>query len=126
MKRLLISLGIAMAVAPALQADVGVSITVGEPGFYGHIDIGDFPEPRLVYREPIIVERITVSPHPVYLHVPPGHIKHWDQHCHNYGACAQRVYFVEDAWYENVYVQEYRKKHGNKGKGNKSKNKRNK
>jgi len=34
---------------PAHAADVGVSISVGQPGFYGQIDIGDFPQPQLIY-----------------------------------------------------------------------------
>src|SRR2546425_10235251 len=24
---------------------------------------------------------------PIYLHVPPGHAKHWRKHCHEYNAC---------------------------------------
>lgn len=97
-------------------AQVGVSVSVGEPGFYGRIDLGDYPPPRLIYAEPLIVERVRVRPAPVYLHVPPGHARNWDKHCRHYDACARPVYFVEDDWYERVYVPEYRGKHG-KGKG---------
>jgi len=110
----------------ASAADVGVSITVGEPGFYGHIDIGNFPQPRLVYREPLIVDHAHVVRSPVYLFVPPGHAKHWQDHCHEYQACNRPVYFVEQDWYEQVYVPEYRKKHGHPGKGHgKNKGKKN-
>ena len=45
MKRLLSALPVMMAVVavPAIAADVGVSVQVGEPGFYGRIDIGRSP-----------------------------------------------------------------------------------
>ncbi|MDP3859449.1 MAG: hypothetical protein Q8Q73_16970 [Stagnimonas sp.] len=94
------------------SAQVGVSISIGEPGFYGHIDIGDYPAPRLIYAEPLIVERVRVRPAPMYLRVPPGHARHWNQHCHEYGACARPVYFVQDDWYQQVYAPRYRERHG--------------
>lgn len=77
MKRFLIAVAIAAATVstPALAADVGVSVSIGQPGFYGHIDIGDYPQPRVLYRQPIIVERVQVERPPVYLRVPPGHAK---------------------------------------------------
>jgi hypothetical protein len=100
----------------AAHADVGVSVTVGEPGFYGRIDIGDYPRPRLIYAEPLIVDTVHVVREPAYLHVPPGHAKKWNKHCHRYNACARPVYFVEDDWYEAVYVPAYQQRHG-KGKG---------
>lgn len=100
-------------------ADVGVSISIGQPGFYGQIDIGSAPRPVLVYPQPVVVQRVqVVQPmQPVYLHVPPGHAKNWKKHCHKYEACARPVYFVKDDWYENVYVPYYDQSHG-KGKGN--------
>jgi len=54
MKHFLIAAAIAAATiaTPALAADVGVSISVGQPGFYGRLDIGDFPYPRLIYPQP--------------------------------------------------------------------------
>jgi hypothetical protein len=54
MKRFLLSAIIAAATftAPALAADVGVSISIGQPGFYGQIDIGDYPQPRVLYAQP--------------------------------------------------------------------------
>ena len=98
--------------APALATDVGVSVTVGQPGFYGQIHLGDMPQPRLIYAEPILIERVQVVRPPMYLRVPPGHAKHWDKHCASYGACGHPVYFVDDDWYETVYVREYSRKHG--------------
>jgi hypothetical protein len=96
---------------PASAADVGVSVTVGQPGFYGRIDIGDFPRPVLVYPEPIIVRPVGVAYEPIYLHVPPGHAKKWRSYCGQYNACGRPVYFVQDHWYNDVYVPEYRKRH---------------
>jgi hypothetical protein len=111
MKRLLLALALAGVTVSAFAADVGVSISVGQPGFYGQIDIGNFPQPRLIYREPILVERVTVVQAPLYLYVPPGEAKNWRKHCHKYGACGRRVYFVEDRWYNDVYVPHYRELH---------------
>jgi hypothetical protein len=97
---------------PALATDVGVSISIGEPGFYGRIDIGGYPPPAVIYREPVVVERVTVRRPPVYLHVPPGHAKNWSKHCHDYGACGEQVYFVREDWYDREYVPRYRERHG--------------
>ena len=130
MNRLLIAAALAAATVPALAADVGVSVHVGQPGFYGRIDIGNFPPPRLLYPEPVIIQpvRADVVRQPIYLHVPAGHAKDWRKHCRKYNACGQPVYFVQEYWYNNVYVPRYRdgerdgqghdKKRG-KGKGHK-------
>jgi len=116
MKKLFhVVLGLAtLCASSAFAADVGVSISVGEPGFYGRIDIGNFPPPVLVYPQPVLIEAVpvAVARQPIYLHVPPGHAKDWAKHCHKYGACSQRVYFVRDSWYSNVYVPEYQRRHG--------------
>ena len=110
MKRLLFAAALALAATSASAADVGVSITIGEPGFYGRIDIGDYPRPRLIYREPRVIYREVVR-EPIYLHVPPGHAKNWRKHCRKYDACGERVYFVQDGWYNQVYVPRYQERH---------------
>lgn len=114
MKRLIFAAGMLALASTAIAADVGVSINVGQPGFYGQINIGDFPQPRVVYARPIIVDRPVryVEQEPVYLRVPPGHAKHWAKHCSAYNACGQKVYFVQDSWYANEYVPRYRQQHG--------------
>jgi hypothetical protein len=116
MKQLLIAVAVIAAstgfAAPAVAADVGVSITIGQPGFYGRIDIGDYPQPQLIYAEPIIVERYSGRA-PIYMRVPPGHAKHWAKHCHEYHACGERVYFIQESWYNNEYVPRYEKRHHN-------------
>ena len=113
MKRILIAAVVAAAciTPPAFAADVGVSIGIGDPRFYGRIDIGGYAPPAVVYDEPVIVDRAPVYGPPVYLRVPPGHAKHWRKHCHEYHACGERVYFVRDGWYEHVYAPRYRERH---------------
>lgn len=108
---------IAVASAQAFAADVGVSVTIGQPGFYGRIDIGDYPYPQpvLVYPEPVIIHRPAgVVYEPIYMRVPPGHAKRWRYYCGRYNACGQPVYFVQDRWYNEVYVPQYRERHGDR------------
>jgi hypothetical protein len=104
------------ASTPALAADIGVSINVGEPGFYGQIDMGNVPRPALVYPQPVIIQPtpVGVVAEPMYLHVPPGHAKRWTRYCARYNACGRPVYFVQDRWYNNVYVPQYRREHGDR------------
>jgi hypothetical protein len=110
MKKILYTLLFGACAAPAFAADVGVSISIGEPGFYGQIDIGNVPQPQLVYTQPVVIRRSPefVSAPPIYLHVPPGHEKHWRKHCAEYNACGRPVYFVRDDWYNNEYVPRHR------------------
>ena len=121
MKRYVVSLLLAASALPAFAADVGVSVSVGQPGFYGRIDIGNAPPPVLIYPQPVVIQRVYVAqpPPPLYLHVPPGHAQKWSKHCHKYDACSRQVYFVKDDWYNNVYVPHYQQVHASSnGKGN--------
>ncbi|UFU09069.1 hypothetical protein LRM40_12195 [Ideonella dechloratans] len=83
-------------------ADVGVSISIGQPGLQGRIDIGRFYEPALIAPQPVIVQPAPVwAPvQPVYLWAPPAHRAHWARYCGQYGACGAPVYFVRDDWYQ--------------------------
>ncbi|HLF98392.1 MAG TPA: hypothetical protein VI457_14725 [Methylococcaceae bacterium] len=114
MKRFLLAAALAATAIPAVAADVGVSISIGEPGFYGRLDIGNFPQPRFIFPQPVLIRPapVGVVPPPLYLRVPPGHAKHWSKHCHEYNACGQPVYFVEESWYNDVYVPRYRESRG--------------
>jgi hypothetical protein len=99
----------ALCCASAQAADVGVSLQFGQPGFYGQLDLGSFQQqPQLLYREPRIIERVTIQRAPLYLMVPPGHSKHWEKHCYKYDACGRPVYFVQERWYNEVIVPRYR------------------
>ena len=66
-----------------------------------------------------MIRRVDVVRQPIYLHVPPGHEKKWRKHCREYDACGRPVYFVQDNWYNDVYVPHYQKNggHGKKGEG---------
>jgi len=97
---------------PALAAEVGVSVTIGQPGFYGRLDIGGFPPPQLIYDSPRYIGRVPPGRPPVYLRVPPGHIKHWDKHCREYNACGEPVFFVKDDWYHREYAPRYQDRRG--------------
>ena len=116
MKKLFAALALVSAayVASANTAYVGVSITVGQPGFYGQLDIGNYNygPPQVVYRQPVLVERRNWYPAPVYVRVPPYQYGNWRRYCGLYGACARPVYFVRDDWYRNVYAPRYHREHG--------------
>jgi hypothetical protein len=120
MKTLLLSAALLAASLPAL-AQTNVSINIGQPGFYGRIDLGDFSRPPVVYANPVIIQRQPRQvAQPMYLRVPPGHMKKWSKHCAQYNACGQQVYFVRDDWYNNTYAPRYRQTHGaehDNGKG---------
>lgn len=113
MKRFLIAAALAGAAVttPAFAADVGVSVSIGQPGFYGRLDIGGYPPPPVIYRQPMVIERVPVERPPVYLRVPPGHAKNWSKHCREYNACGERVFFVHDDWYHREYAPRYQEKH---------------
>lgn len=120
MKKLCLGLALAAGTLPALAGtDVGVSIGVSQPGFYGQIDIGRVSAPPvLVYPSPVIITQPRVVAQPVYLHVPPGHAKDWRKHCKHYDACGRPVYFVKEDWYQRYYVAAPSKGHGKShGKG---------
>jgi hypothetical protein len=109
----------------ATATDVGVSVQISQPGVYGRVDIGRFPQPQVVVAQPIIITRPVVvvqqapPPQPIYMWVPPGHQKNWRRHCGQYRACGVPVYFVQDQWY-GEHVKGHGKdkhKYKNKDKG---------
>ena len=110
-----------VTIASASAQNVGVSVTVDQPGLYGRIDIGHVPTPPvLIYPQPVVIQQtpVVMRQQPIYLHVPPGHAKNWGKHCGAYNACGQRVYFVRDDWYEKQYVPAVQHgKGGDHGKG---------
>lgn len=114
MKKLLSAVALtffAVCAAPAMAADVGVSVRIGDPGFYGELNIRDYGRPRLLNDRPVLVERRYRNLAPVYLRVPPGHQRNWARFCDRYDACYRPVYFVRDDWYRNVYAPRYRELH---------------
>jgi hypothetical protein len=111
----LLTATLASVSSPTLAANVDVSINIGQPGYYGPLDIRAFGRPRVIFQEPIVVQRVYSQREPVYLHVPPGHAKHWSKHCAQYNACGERVYFVQDSWYNREYVPRYQAEHHDRG-----------
>jgi len=105
---LLACAGLLATAGPALAAnvDVGVSIDISQPGVYGRIDIGRFPQPAVIVQQPVIIYRHAAPPPPIYLWVPPGHQKHWSKHCRDYNACGVPVYFVQDRWYQDHVMRD--------------------
>jgi hypothetical protein len=91
----------------ASAADVGVSIQFAQPGVFGRVDIGQFPQPQVIVPQPVIVEPLPPAgppPEALYLWVPLEHRKHWERYCHDYHACGHPVYFVNHVWYKNNVV----------------------
>jgi hypothetical protein len=123
-KQLCLWLALAGCSLPAAATDVGVSIDIAQPGFYGRIDIGRVAAPPLlVYPQPVLIApppRAVVVPQPIYLRVPPGHAQNWSKHCARYEACGRPVYFVQEDWYQRYYADPPRRQgdddHG-KGRG---------
>lgn len=118
MKRLLLAATLMATATPALAADVGVSVSIGQPGFYGRLDIGGYPQPEVIYVQPRTIGRVAADRPPVYLRVPPGHARNWRKYCGKYNACGERVYFVQDNWYHREYVPRYQAyQQGHRGDG---------
>ena len=113
MKKYLLAIALVATLStPALATDVGVAVTIGQPGFYGRLDIGGYPPPQLIYETPRYIQRVPAGRPPIYLRVPPGHIKHWNKHCREYNACGEPVYFVRDDWYQREYAPRYQERRG--------------
>jgi hypothetical protein len=122
--------GAALAAQARTGPNIDVNVVIGgviQPGVYGRVEVGTRPPP-VVYPQPVIITQpvivqapvvvqppvivqqpvvvqspAVVSQSPIYLHVPPGHSKHWHKHCNKYNACNQPVYFVRNdyrAYYE--------------------------
>jgi hypothetical protein len=110
---LLISGLLALQTAPsAFAGDLGINVILSgeiKPGVYGQVQIGNSPRPAVVYDSPrvVVVDKRYAREEPIYLHVPPGHAKHWDKHCREYNACERRVYFVRSEEYEPEYQREH-------------------
>jgi len=111
MKSLLLATALAAASLPGFAAnvDVGVSIGISQPGVYGRIDIGQFPQPQVIVQRPVIIGRPIVRPvQPVYMWVPAVHQQNWGRSCGRYGACGVPVYFVQDRWYRDHVSRDHR------------------
>lgn len=97
---LLLLLGLCSATAHAQS--------MGQPGFYGRIEIGDYTQPPLLISNAVMGNPGVYTGSPVYMHVPPAQAHAWGRYCHVYGACDWMVYFVDNGWYDSVYVPGFR------------------
>ncbi len=95
--------------AIASAADAGLSLSIGQPGFYGEIYLDDaYPVPELVHPNPaIIYTPPNKVQQPIYLHIPQKHVKNWRRFCIQYRACDRPAYFVHEHWYNDVYIPYY-------------------
>jgi hypothetical protein len=110
MKKMLLWIALAGAVTCAsAQPRVGISIGIQQPGVYGRINIGDFPQPEVVYAQPLVITQqpYVAQRQPIYLYVPPEHQRDWGHFCGRYGACGQPVYFVREQWVRDRYAHEH-------------------
>ena len=104
----------AIAVATVLGSAAyagGVTIQVGEPGYYGPIELSDAPKPVLINPQAVVIEKERVVQEPTYVIVPAEQQRDWANYCARYEACGRPVYFVESRWYNDVYVPHYKSKH---------------
>lgn len=111
MKRIILAAALAAASWTTFAGSVGVAVTVGQPGFYGTIVLGNAPPPQVIYTQPRMIMAAppgVMLPPPIYLHVPLEQSRHWRRFCNIYNACGVPVYFVQDIWYNNIYVPHYR------------------
>lgn len=74
------------------------NVTVGgalRHGAYGRIEVRGNPPP-LIYPAPLVASQPIGAPstRPVYLYVPPGQVRKWEQHCAKWRACDLPVLFV--------------------------------
>lgn len=109
-------LGVPVSHAQGISINAIISGQVA-PGVYGQVVLGNGPPPPVVYAQPVVVQPppviVGAAPvEPIYLHVPPGHAKHWSQHCHEYHACNRPVYFVKSAEYDPDYRGPREHEHG--------------
>lgn len=111
-----LSLPAAAALAYDRGPDVGISLSVAQPGVYGRIEIGPHEMPRVVYPQTVVVQPAAVSYRPLYVYAPDVHVRHWHQHCHRYGACDRPVYFVRDDWVRDQYRHGRHERHEHEGR----------
>ena len=84
---------------------------IGDPNYYGQVDLGNNTAPPIVYATPMVVQPAPpgIFYPPVYLRVPPMYYQNWPQYCGFYNACFYPVFFVQDSWYMSVYSPWYRR-----------------
>lgn len=103
--------GLVLLGALFIDAAGAAAPAAADPGIYGPIDTAKFPKPQLVSSRPVIADRARLpkgarlsTAKPLYLHVPPREVSHWQAHCATYNACGVPVLFVSENWFVKVYL----------------------
>jgi len=88
MRYFLLVVLIAITPTSAIANDYGVLINVGQPGFYGQINLGNnYPRSQLIYSESFSVREARANI--------------WQQHCHRNQTCTQSENFYNDVYVPN-------------------------
>lgn len=112
-----------MLLASPASAQVGFTIQLGQPNYYGGLNLQGYPTPQFYNANPVLIQPSGAGyGQPVYLRIPPDQRQNWRSYCGRYNACNRKVYFVQDNWYNTVYAPRYRnsnngKNHPNQGNG---------
>ena len=87
----------------------GPAAPIGDPGYYGQVDLVNNTPPPTIYSTPMVVQPAPPGVYypPVYLRVPPMYYQNWPQYCGFYNACFYPVFFVQEGWYMNIYSPWY-------------------
>lgn len=107
MSSLLFATLLAALLTPVQAADEALPANVGQPDYYGRLDMAGYPQPQLVFRKALAIDPVEADRPSLYLRVAPGQARQWRKHCRAYQACNQQVYFVQDAWYTREYVPRF-------------------
>lgn len=104
-----LALALSAAVPGFARPDVGISISINQPGVYGRVELGNYPAPPVVYAQPIVIAPASVAVYqqPIYLYVPDVYQQNWGRYCGRYRACGQPVYFVQEQWVRERYWREH-------------------
>ena len=107
MKLILLAILLTTASASVVASDGSTASRIGQSRYYGRLDFGDYPPPQLVNPWPRAIRTVSMGRPPVYMYVPPEHARNWSKYCRNYNACGERVFFVQNYWYEHEYFPHY-------------------
>ncbi len=112
---LVVACGAGIVYAP-VQAQTPLTLQLGQPGYFGPINLGNLAPPPVYSFRPVIVRPDAKrrdgwtqdATRPVHLRVPMNQARDWGRYCGMYQACNVPVQFVRDDWYRDVYAPRVR------------------
>ena len=105
--------------APPSNSQGLINILLGQPNYYGGLEMQGYTNPLLYNTRPILIQpNSTNNGQPVYLRVPSNQRQNWSRYCGQYNACNRQVNFVQDGWYNSVYAPRYRDLNNNQNREN--------